>query len=82
MKPKPTVHRVDGSPLKLLCALEVAHRALASGDVATGAALVDQCVQRLAHAKANQDQVLDECAQTPEVRAPRVTPPQGDGVES
>jgi hypothetical protein len=78
---KPTIRRVDASPLKILTTLEQAHKALDGGDVAGGRALVRQCVERLETAKAQQDVALDVCAQTPEARAPRETPPQHPGEE-
>jgi hypothetical protein len=58
--------RTTASPLQILSALERARAALDAGDVAQARQYVEGAHSRLALAKASQDTVLDESAQTPE----------------
>jgi hypothetical protein len=76
----PKVVKVDASPLRILTTLEQAAKALGVGDVARGRDLVGDAVHRLATAKAQQDEVLDEVTRIPEPRAERTVAPLHEGA--
>jgi hypothetical protein len=75
MKPKPKIVRVDASPLQLEVMLEQAKVELDRGEPRRARAYVTSALDRLQTALGQQDAVLDELVQQPEVRAVRVTEP-------
>lgn len=67
------VVRVAVSPGVILDTLLCAAQALARGEPEVGRRFVDHAITQLSHARAAENEVLDEVARTPEARRQEIT---------